>query len=227
MKQFFNLFTIALLGSTLVLSGCGSSQKVKGGGIGAGAGAAVGAGIGAIAGGGKGAAWGAGIGAILGGSAGAIIGNKMDKQAEEMKAKVPEATVERVGEGIIVELPNSILFGFDSSTLSAEAKANLDKMITVFSTYPDTDIEIQGHTDNTGAAAYNQTLSEKRAKAVYDYLIAKGVAPARLKVIGYGLTSPKYSNDTEANRALNRRVEFVITANEKMLKEAEAEAARQ
>lgn len=218
-------FTLYAMLGAVVLSGCKSMTGAqKGAIIGTVGGAAAGAIIGRTAGN---TAVGTAVGATVGGVTGAIIGNKMDKQAEEMKAKVPEATVERVGEGIIVELPNSILFGFDSSTLSAEAKANLDKMITVFSTYPDTDIEIQGHTDNTGAAAYNQTLSEKRAKAVYDYLIAKGVAPARLKVIGYGLTSPKYSNDTEANRALNRRVEFVITANEKMLKEAEAEAARQ
>lgn len=224
MKLIRRFALFALLGA-VVLSGCKSMTGAqKGAIIGTVGGAAAGAIIGRTAGN---TAVGTAVGATVGGVTGAIIGNKMDKQAEEMKAKVPEATVERVGEGIIVELPNSILFGFDSSTLSAEAKANLDKMITVFSTYPDTDIEIQGHTDNTGAAAYNQTLSEKRAKAVYDYLIAKGVAPARLKVIGYGLTSPKYSNDTEANRALNRRVEFVITANEKMLKEAEAEAARQ
>jgi outer membrane protein OmpA-like peptidoglycan-associated protein len=224
MKLLRRFALYAMLGA-VVLSGCKSMTGAqKGAIIGTVGGAAAGAIIGRTAGN---TAVGTAVGATVGGVTGAIIGNKMDKQAEEMKAKVPEATVERVGEGIIVELPNSILFGFDSSTLSAEAKANLDKMITVFSTYPDTDIEIQGHTDNTGAAAYNQTLSEKRAKAVYDYLIVKGVAPARLKVVGYGLTSPKYPNDTEANRALNRRVEFVITANEKMLQEAEAEAARQ
>lgn len=224
MKLIRRFALFAMLGA-VVLSGCKSMTGAqKGAIIGTVGGAAAGAIIGRTAGN---TAVGTAVGATVGGVTGAIIGNKMDKQAEEMKAKVPEATVERVGEGIIVELPNSILFGFDSSTLSAEAKANLDKMITVFSTYPDTDIEIQGHTDNTGAAAYNQTLSEKRAKAVYDYLIAKGVAPARLKVVGYGLTSPKYPNDTEANRALNRRVEFVITANEKMLQEAETEAARQ
>jgi outer membrane protein OmpA-like peptidoglycan-associated protein len=224
MKKVKFLF-IAMLSVLLVFSGCKSlTGTQKGAAIGTVAGAAAGAIIGRTAGN---TAVGAVVGATVGGVTGAVIGNKMDKQAEEMKAKVPEATVERVGEGIIVELSNNVLFGFDSFALSNDAKANLDKMITIFNEYPDTYIEVQGHTDSTGSASYNQTLSERRAKAVSDYLITKGIASARLKTLGYGLTSPKYTNDTEEGRGLNRRVEFVITANEKMKAEAEAEAARQ
>ena len=147
MKLIRRFALFAMLGA-VVLSGCKSMTAAQKGAI---IGTVGGAAAGAISVVQQAILLSVRVGATRGGVTGAIIGNKMDKQAEEMKAKVPEATVERVGEGIIVELPNSILFGFDSSTLSAEAKANLDKMITVFSTYPDTDIEIQGHTDNTGA----------------------------------------------------------------------------
>ena len=224
MRLIRQFLFLSLMAAT-VFSGCKSMTSAqKGAIIGVATGAAAGAIVGRTAGN---TAVGTAVGATVGGVTGAIIGNKMDKQAAEMAAKVPEATVERVGEGIIVELPNSILFGFDRSVLSADAKANLDKMKTVFDSYPDTDIEVQGHTDNTGRAEYNQTLSEKRAKVVSDYLISKGVAASRIKTVGYGLTSPKYENDTDANRALNRRVEFIITANEKMMKEAESKAARQ
>ncbi|WP_026474746.1 OmpA family protein [Alkaliflexus imshenetskii] len=223
MSKLRQLFMLAAVAS-MILSGCSSlSNTQKGAMIGTAAGAAAGAIVGRTAGN---TAVGTVVGATVGGVTGAIIGNKMDKQAEEMKAKMPDATVERVGEGIIVELSSAILFGFDSADLSAQAKTNLDQMITVFKAYPDTDIEVQGHTDGTGSAAYNQRLSERRAKSVTDYLVSKGISTARLQTVGYGLTSPKYSNDTEEGRVQNRRVEFVITANEKMRAEAEAEAAK-
>jgi len=106
-------------------------------------------------------ALGAIIGATVGGATGAIIGNQMDKQAEEIMKTVPDAKVERVGEGIVVEFSSNVLFGFDKSTLSAEARTSLDKLVKVLDAYPDTDIEIQGHTDSKGSVAYNQALSEK------------------------------------------------------------------
>ena len=225
MTRNFKKITFAALMLALVMSGCKSlTGTQKGAIICTVGGAAAGAIVGRTAGN---TAVGTAVGATVGGVTGAIIGNKMDKQAEEMKAKVPEATVERVGEGIVVELPNNILFGFDSFDLSAEAKGNLDKMMTVFTSYPDTDIEVQGHTDSSGAESYNQTLSERRANAVTSYLLGKGIASARIKTVGYGETSPKYSNDSAEGRAQNRRVEFVITANEKMIQEAEREAAAQ
>lgn len=225
MKQFFNLFTIALLGSTLVLSGCGSSQKVKGGGIGAGAGAAVGAGIGAIAGGGKGAAWGAGIGAILGGTAGAIIGNKMDKQAAELE-QIEGAQVEKVNEGeaIKVTFESGILFATNSSSLSTASRASLDKFATSLQNNPDTDVKIYGHTDSTGSDAINNPLSQRRAESVYNYLVSKGVTGARMVSEGFGSTQPVADNNTAAGRTENRRVEVFIFPNAKMVREAQQQA---
>jgi len=155
---------------------------------------------------------------------GAVIGRQMDKQAEEIKKTVPDAKVERVGEGIVVEFNSSILFGFDKSNLSEDAKMNLDKLVVVLNSYVDTDIEVQGHTDSKGSEAYNQDLSVQRTRKVSYYLTDKGINSSRLTVKGFGETLPKYENDTENGRAQNRRVEFLITANEKMKAEAEKNA---
>lgn len=166
------------------------------------------------------------LGAAVGGTVGGIIGNKMDKQAEAIKKEVPGAKVERVGEGIVVEFNNKILFGFDRSDLGDAAKSSLDNLVDVLNKYPDTNIEIQGHTDDTGTESYNQTLSEKRAGAVSTYLKSRKVATSRITTKGYGETAPKYANDSEENRSLNRRVDFMITANEKMIADAKKEAGQ-
>jgi outer membrane protein OmpA-like peptidoglycan-associated protein len=171
-------------------------------------------------------ALGAIIGAAVGGATGAVIGHQMDKQAEEIKKTVPDAKVERVGEGIIVEFSSKVLFGFDKSLISYDAKANLDKLVTVLNSYPDTNIELQGHTDSKGSESYNQNLSEERAGTVSGYLAGKGIASSRLTTKGFGETAPKYGNDTDDGRAENRRVEFLITANEKMKAEAEKVATK-
>jgi len=225
MKQFSKLFAIVLLGGALVLSGCGASNTVKGGGIGAGAGAAVGAGIGAIAGGGKGAAWGAGIGAVLGGSAGAIIGNKMDKQAAELE-QIEGAQVEKVNEGeaIKVTFESGILFATNSSTLNTASRASLDKFATSLQNNPDTDVKIYGHTDSTGSDAINNPLSQRRAESVYNYLVSKGVSGVRMLSEGFGSTEPIADNNTQAGRAQNRRVEVFILPNAKMIREAQEQA---
>jgi len=213
---------IIILSASLILSGCASMKKAeKGAVIGTAAGGAIGAVIGKVSGN---TALGAVIGAAVGGTTGAIIGNKMDKQAEEIKKTVPDAKVERVGEGIVVEFNSNILFGFDKADLSVEAKGNLDKLVTVLNTYADTDIELQGHTDSKGSEAYNQTLSEKRATTVSAYLAEKGIKADRVTIKGFGETVPKYDNETEEGRAQNRRVEFLITANEKMVADADREA---
>ena len=213
------------MGGALVLSGCGASNTVKGGGIGAGAGAAVGAGIGAIAGGGKGAAWGAGIGAVLGGSAGAIIGNKMDKQAAELE-QIEGAQVEKVNEGeaIKVTFESGILFATNSSTLSTASRASLDKFATSLQNNPDTDVKIYGHTDSTGSDAINNPLSQRRAESVYNYLVSKGVSGARMVSEGFGSAEPIADNNTQAGRAQNRRVEVFILPNAKMIREAQEQA---
>ena len=222
MKTLKNL-TIIILSAALILQGCASMNKTqKGAVVGTATGTAMGAVIGRASGN---TALGAIIGAAVGGAAGAIIGNQMDKQAEEIKDKVPEAKVERVGEGIVVELSSQILFGFDQADLSTQAKSNLDQLVNILNEYPDTDIELQGHTDSSGSEAYNQTLSERRAGAVSSYLASKGINNTRLNIKGFGETMPKYDNDSEEGRAQNRRVEFLMTANEEMVEQAKKEAA--
>jgi outer membrane protein OmpA-like peptidoglycan-associated protein len=199
------------------------SNQDKGVAIGAGSGAVLGGVIGRAAGNtGLGAIIGAGVGGVTGG----VIGRRMDKQAEEIKREVPGVKVERVGEGIVVEFSESVLFGFNQSDLNAQAYRSLDKLVLVLNKYSDTDLEIDGHTDNKGTDAYNQTLSEKRATAVSQYLMGHNIASGRIRTVGYGERYPKYSNDTEGGRAGNRRVEFQITANERMKQDAAVEAGK-
>lgn len=212
---------IYLMIAVLLVSCSSWNKSQKGAVIGAAGGGATGAVIGRAAGN---TAMGAIIGATVGGVAGAVIGRQMDKQAAEMEKEVPGATVERVGEGIVIEFSGKVLFGFDKAGLTAEATNNLKSLTTILNKYPDTDIVIQGHTDSKGSTSYNQTLSEKRANTVVNYLRSQNIASARLSAIGYGETMPKYSNETDDGRAQNRRVEFLITANEKMKAEAQKEA---
>lgn len=215
---------IMVLSAALMFTGCKSLNKTqKGGAIGVGAGGAMGAVIGKATGN---TALGAIIGATVGGAAGAVIGHQMDKQAEEIKKTVPDAKVERVGEGIVVEFSSNVLFGFGKSELSADAKTNLDKLVAVLNAYPDTDIQVQGHTDSKGSEAYNMNLSIERASTASDYIRGSGIATNRISIKGFGEAVPKYSNDTENGRSQNRRVEFLITANEKMKADAAKAAAK-
>ena len=222
--KHLKILLIFIVSATVVIAGCSSwSQTAKGAVIGTAAGGAVGAAVGQAAGN---PALGAIIGAAVGGTTGTIIGHHMDKQAEELKEAVPDATVERVGEGITVEFSSAVLFAVNKSDLSTEARGNLDKLVTVLNTYPDTNIEVQGHTDDTGTEAYNQTLSEKRATSVSGYLAEKGIDAVRVTTKGYGELAPKYDNTTDDGGTQNRRVEFLITANEKMIADAEKEAEK-
>lgn len=214
----FHLFLLSILSSVLLITGCASMNRtVKGGAIGTAAGGAAGAVIGRASGN---TAMGAVIGATVGGVTGSIIGNKMDKQAAEIKNEVPGVNVERVGEGIVIKFENDVLFNFDNYDLTAPARENLDKLVQILNKYPDTNIEIHGHTDDKGSVKYNQTLSEKRSKAVADYLKKENIDPKRLTTKGFGEEKPVAPNDTDEGRAKNRRVEFAITANEKMIEEA-------
>lgn len=214
-----------LLAVGLIGQSCSSWKKAskqdKGVAIGAGSGAIVGGVIGKIAGN---TGLGAIIGGAVGGVTGGIIGHKMDKQAEEIRKQVPDAKVERVGEGIVVEFNSAVLFGTNQSSLNTSASNSLDKLTTVLNSYPQTNLEVDGHTDNTGTDAYNQKLSEQRANSVASYLKGKGISSGRISTMGKGETYPKYDNNTEDGRAGNRRVEFQITANEQMKKEAANEA---
>ncbi|MBD8388108.1 OmpA family protein [Dysgonomonas sp. BGC7] len=221
MKQFSFIAAI-ILSCAILFSSCGASNTVKGGGIGAGAGAGLGAGIGAIIGGGKGAAWGAGIGAVLGGSAGAVIGNKMDKQKKELE-QINGAQVESINDGqaIKVTFESGILFATNSSTLNSASQNSLTSFATSLKNNPDTDVQIYGHTDNTGSDAINNPLSEKRAQAVYNFLQTKGVSGTRMVSQGFGSTQPVADNSSTTGRAQNRRVEVYILPNEKMIQDAQ------
>jgi outer membrane protein OmpA-like peptidoglycan-associated protein len=203
----------------VLLTNCKSANNTqKGTGIGVAAGAATGA---LIAGGGKSSIFGALIGAAVGGGAGYLIGHHMDKQAQEIKQAVPDAQVERVGEGINMTFNSGLLFTINSSALSEAAKTNLEKVAGVFTKYPETNILIEGHTDNTGSPEYNMELSKKRAYSVSEFLQSKGVTANRMNIKWYGETQPKYPNTTDANRSLNRRVEVGISANDQMKQEAQ------
>ncbi|WP_255372885.1 OmpA family protein [Chitinophaga sp. YR573] len=193
----------------------------KGAAIGVGGGAATGAIIGRVAGN---TALGAIIGAAVGGTAGVLIGKKMDKQAQEIKTEVPNATVERVGEGINVTFNSGVLFGFDKSDLTSTAQTNIKQLATILNKYPDTYVRVEGHTDTTGTDAYNNALSERRATAVANYLKNQGVAASRVQTFWYGSKQPVVPNNSDANKAKNRRVEFSIYANDKMKSDAKQEA---
>ena len=206
---------IAFTAAALLLSSCKTANKQqKGTVIGAAGGAAVGAIIG------KGSIWGILAGAAIGGAAGNLIGKKMDQQAKELKQAVPTAQVERVGEGINLTFESGLMFAINSSEISENYKSDLGSAAEVFIKYPETNIVIEGHTDDTGADDFNMALSEKRAVAVKNFLQSKGVAEQRMTVKWYGETQPKYTNDSETNRQKNRRVELGVIANDKMKQEA-------
>jgi outer membrane protein OmpA-like peptidoglycan-associated protein len=219
--------TIMVIGSTFTSCEAlkNTNQKQRGAGIGAVAGAVLGGVLGNNLGkGGKGA-MGAVLGGVVGGVAGGVIGNKMDKQARQIDEVLPGAEVVRVGEGIKLVLnENAVRFDTSKSSLTAAAKANLDKLVPVFGEYPDTNITIYGYTDSTGPADYNLKLSGERAAAVRNYLTGKGVSSSRFQVTGLGIADPIASNETLEGRSQNRRVEFAITANDKMIKDSEAES---
>ena len=217
---------IYLLGASIIsMTACSSmSNTAKGTAIGAGGGAAVGAGVGALAGKGKGAAIGAGIGAVVGGVAGALIGKKMDKQAEQLKQQVDGAEVETVnnGEAIKLTFDSGILFATGKADLSEASKISLAKFAVSLQQNADTDVTIEGHTDSTGSESVNQPLSENRAKSVFNFLAVQGVSANRMTTIGYSSAKPVADNSTAVGRTKNRRVEVYITANQKMIEEAQA-----
>lgn len=228
MKKITIFGLVSLLVLSNLFTSCSSVKNAnntqKGAGIGVAAGALIGGLIGASSGN---AAAGAAIGAAIGGVAGGVIGHKMDKQAREISQSLPGADVERVGEGIHLTLKeDSVLFDTGKASLTAKAKTNLDKLLPVFTEYADTNIEIYGYTDNTGSPEFNLNLSQKRAASVKDYLVSKGLVASRFKTTGLGIEQPIATNDTPEGRSQNRRVEFAITANEKMKEDAKKEAGQ-
>lgn len=148
----------------------------------------------------------------------------MDKQKQEIEESVPDVTVDTVndGEALKVTFDSGILFVTNSSTVSDASRSSLRNFATTLKNNPDTDIKVVGYTDNTGAVDYNQTLSEKRAQSVYDYLMQQGVSSDRMEYEGKGVHDPVADNTTPEGHSLNRRVEILILANEKMVREAQA-----
>ncbi|MEN9925339.1 MAG: hypothetical protein RL268_1465 [Pseudomonadota bacterium] len=154
------------------------------------------------------------IGAGIGGVAGAAVGYQMDKQIKELKEQTAGSGVDVTetdnGSAILVNLPDGVTFDVGSSTLKPEFRATLDKVAQSLIQYPNSLVDVYGHTDSTGSDAFNQTLSESRARTVMNYLISRGVPAARLRSQGFGETMPVASNDTADGRARNRRVEIKI-----------------
>jgi len=209
------LVTLLSLGS----AGCATlSNTQRGALIGAGAGGALGAVVGNATGS---TARGAIIGAAVGGAAGAIIGSRMNDRAETLERELDNATIERVGEGILVTFDSGILFGFDSSSLRAEARNNLSDLAQVLAEDSDDyELLVAGHTDASGAEGYNQTLSERRASAASDFLATQGIPGARIRIQGLGEMEPVASNETSAGQEANRRVEVAIFASAEYRDEA-------
>lgn len=215
----FTTFIAGLSAVAMLASGCATnpdgSYEFKNTAIGSLGGAALGAGVGALIGGkshrGRNAAIGGLTGAVVGGG----IGNYMDRQAAALKKNLPDAEVVRDGDKVYVALPSGILFDKGKDVLKPEAKDSLSKAAATLKA-SETNIIVQGHTDSTGSAAVNQPLSERRASHVRDFLASNGVPSSRLTAVGYGSSNPAVSNDTEANRTLNRRVQLEISPTEKL-----------
>lgn len=199
---------VAVLISLGLTSACASwGDRETGAVVGAGAGGTVGAVIGNQTGS---TARGAIIGAVVGGAAGAIIGHQMDQQAKEIEMEVPGAIVERVGEGIHVTFASGLLYDFDSDAIRTAAGENLRNLAISLARYPDTELLVVGHTDSTGSDTYNHDLSMRRADAALRHLGAQGVAASRMHATGRGEWEPIATNETEAGRQANRRIEVAI-----------------
>jgi outer membrane protein OmpA-like peptidoglycan-associated protein len=210
---------VILAAFSLMVSGCATNpdgsyefQKTVIGSLG---GAALGAGVGALVGGkthrGRNAAIGGLTGAVVGGG----VGNYMDRQAAALKKSLPEAEVVRDGEKVYVALPSGILFDTGKDVLKPAAKDSLVKAAATLK-MSETNVIIQGHTDSTGSDSINSALSQRRAQRVLDVLADNGVPGARMTAVGYGSSRPVAPNDSDANRALNRRVQLEISPNDKI-----------
>jgi outer membrane protein OmpA-like peptidoglycan-associated protein len=224
-KKLTRPVAVGLLLSTATLTwGCESQMTAtegrgtRGAGIGAASGAVLGGIIGSRSG-----SWakGALIGAAVGGAAGSLIGNYMDRQAAKIQQNVDGAQVERVGEGIRVVFDSGLLFTTNSATMTAASRSNIEKLARILNEYKDTTLVIEGHTDSVGNEATNQSLSERRAESVATMLRTYGVAGSRLSTVGYGETRPVATNETEAGRRLNRRVEVLIYASSELKRQAQ------
>jgi len=220
MKRILTLFVLMVF--LLSAVNCASWNKTTRGAVIGGAGGAV---LGGVIGHAAGnTLLGAILGAAVGGAAGAVIGNYMDKQAAEMQRDLEGAEVQRIGEGIKITFDSGILFDIDKSDLRPVSKTNLAELAKILNKYPDTNILIEGHTDNTGSDDYNMNLSKDRAQSVAFYLATLEVKSARFSIAGYGETQPIVTNDTPEGQQKNRRVDIAVLANDKLKKAAQEKA---
>ncbi|TNJ45427.1 OmpA family protein [Tamlana fucoidanivorans] len=223
MVLFSLMITVSLVNCKSVQN---ANNKQKGAVIGATGGAILGAIIGNNVGKGGNGELGAVIGGVIGGGAGVLIGDKMDKQAQKIEEEVPGAQVERVDQGIVVtfEDGSGVYFATNKYNINTASQTTLNKLIGIFKENTDTNILVVGHTDSTGDADYNMTLSKNRAYAVTNYLKQNGISSGRLATNWFGETKPLYDNSTVEGRAKNRRVNIVIVPNEDMVEAAKKEA---
>ncbi|MGM0516483.1 MAG: OmpA family protein [Pseudomonadota bacterium] len=201
--------------TALVVTGCAQNpytgehkRTATGATVGAGAGALLGN---VIAGSGN-KTGGTLIGAAVGATVGGLIGRQMDEQERELRQEMAGTgvDVQRQGDTIRLQAPESITFDTNSAQIKPQFRSALDQIAYSIQQYPNTVVRVEGHTDSTGSAAYNQNLSVNRAQSVASYLSRQGVAPSRMQAVGYGFSRPIATNDTAAGRAQNRRVEILI-----------------
>jgi outer membrane protein OmpA-like peptidoglycan-associated protein len=233
MRTFFKKSALVALTVIFVagLSSCEATKNAnnaqKGAVIGTAGGAILGAIIGNNAGkGGKGEL-GAVIGGVVGGTAGGLIGNKMDKQAQKIEEEIPGAQVERIDDGILVTFDENsgVYFETEKYHITPTSEVTLSKLANILKEYPDTNVLVVGHTDSSGSADYNMTLSEKRAYAVTNYFVQiKGLSSSRFTTSWFGEDQPIADNTTAEGRAKNRSVNIAIVPNEKMKEDAKKEA---
>lgn len=214
--------------SLVMLSGCVTDpntgqQKVSRTAIGAGVGTLGGLLLGGLIGGGTGRIIGAGIGGLAGGA----IGYTMDKQIKELRESTAGSGVDITptdnGQAILVNLPEGVTFDVASAALQPGFRTTLDQIAKSMNQYPDSLIDVYGHTDSTGSDQYNQTLSEARARTVANYLTMQGVSGTRIRSQGFGETMPVGDNLTDEGRRRNRRVEIKIVP----ISQEQVQAARQ
>jgi|SRR5690625_189583 len=205
------VFAAVAVASTLTLVACDTVHDNRRTAIGSGVGAASGAALGAIISGGDRASTlvGAGIGLLAGGA----VGQYLDQQERDLQASLAGtgAEVQRQGDSLLVTLPSQVTFATDQATIQPQFYGALNNVAQTLQQYPSSYVDVIGHTDSTGAADYNQRLSERRASSVAQYLTSRGVSPARIKSYGMGMTQPIASNSDAAGRQANRRVEILIT----------------
>ena len=203
--------------SLLALTACGPAYQQGGDRQRQGTGAAAGAAIGAVLGGtrssGSDRLRNAAVGAAIGAAAGGLIGSTLDAQARDLERDFDNGQIDVINTGseLIVRMPEAILFATDSATLNGATRSDLFVLANSLNEYPQSVIRVVGHTDNTGTAAYNQDLSERRASSVTSVLRSGGVASSRIRTVGAGESQPIATNQTATGRSQNRRVDITIT----------------